>query len=200
MADPRSLPLTGDADADALLGTDPLALLIGMLLDQQVPMERAFRSPYDLKERLEGRLDAAEIAEMDSDELARVFQGPPALHRFPGSMAARTQALCRVLVDDYGGRADAVWTEAETGAELLARLRRLPGFGEQKARIFVAVLAKRLAVTPPGWEEAAGSYAPAGYFSVADIDGAEALARVREHKKAMKASAAAAKGASKASK
>jgi len=187
----RSLPLTGDAAADELLGRDPLALLIGMLLDQQVPMERAFRSPYDLKERLGGRLDAAEIATTDADELARVFQGPPALHRFPGSMAARTQALCQALVDDYGGRADAVWKKAKTGAELLARLRALPGFGEQKARIFVAVLAKRLEVTPPGWEEAAGPYAAVGHFSVADVDSAEALARVREHKKAMKAAAAA---------
>ncbi len=188
----RTLPLTGDADADALLGRDPLALLIGMLLDQQVPMERAFRSPYDLKERLGGRLDAAEIAEMDSDELARVFQGPPALHRFPGSMAARTQALCRVLVDEYGGRAEKVWKGAKTGQELFANLRRLPGFGDQKSRIFVAVLAKRLGVTPPGWEEAAGPYAAVGHFSVADIDSAEALARVREHKKAMKAAAKAA--------
>ena len=182
-----TLPLTGDADADALLGRDPLALLIGMLLDQQVPMERAFRSPYDLKERLGGRLDAVEIAEIDADELARVFRGPPALHRFPGSMAARTQALCRVLVDEYGGRAEKVWKGAKTGPELFANLRGLPGFGEQKARIFVAVLAKRLGVTPPGWEDAAGPYAAVGHFSVADIDSAEALAKVREHKKAMKA-------------
>jgi len=183
------LRVTGDPEADTLLGTDPLALLIGMLLDQQVPMERAFRSPYDLKNRLGGRLDALEIAGMDADELARVFRGPPALHRFPGSMAARTQALCRVLVDDYDGRADTVWKPATTGQELFANLRHLPGFGEQKARIFVALLAKRLGVTPPGWEEAAGPYAATGYFSVADIDSAEALARVRAHKRAVKAAA-----------
>jgi uncharacterized HhH-GPD family protein len=190
MAGPAStLPLTGHAAADRLLGSDPLALLIGMLLDQQVPMERAFRSPYDLKERLGGRLDAAEIAEMDADELAEAFVGPPALHRFPGSMAARTQALCRALVDGYGGRADRVWERARTGDELLTNLRALPGFGDQKARIFVALLAKRLGVAPPGWEEAAGPYAAVGYFSVADIDGPEALARVREHKRAMKAAA-----------
>jgi len=183
------LRVTGDPEADALLGTDPLALLIGMLLDQQVPMERAFRSPFDLKQRLGGRLDAVEISDMDADELATVFRGPPALHRFPGSMAARTQALCRVLVDEYDGRADTVWKPATTGQELFANLRHLPGFGEQKARIFVALLAKRLGVTPPGWEQAAGPYAAAGYFSVADIDSAEALALVREHKRAVKAAA-----------
>ena len=186
----RSLPLTGDAAADRLLGRDPLALLIGMLLDQQVPMERAFRSPYDLQERLGGRLDAARIAGMDADELAAVFVGPPALHRFPGSMAARTQALCQALVDGYGGRAEAVWQTAETGDQLLSNLRALPGFGEQKARIFVALLAKRLGVTPPGWEDAAGPYAAVGHFSVADVDSAEALARVREHKRAAKERAA----------
>jgi len=187
-----ALPLTGDPAADELLGSDPLALLIGMLLDQQVAMERAFRSPYDLKERLGGRLEAAEIAGFDPDEMVRIFQGPPALHRFPGSMAARTQAMCRVLVESYGGRAEPVWTTAATGGELLANLRTLPGFGEQKARIFLALLAKRFGVTPPGWEEAAGPYAAVGHFSVADIDGPDALARVREHKKAMKAAAKAA--------
>ncbi len=186
---PRTLPLTGDPAADRLLSSDPLALLIGMLLDQQVPMERAFRSPYDLKERLGGRLDAGQIAAMDADELARVFQGPPALHRFPGSMAARTQALCQAVVDEYGGRAEKVWKGVKTGQELFGNLRGLPGFGEQKARIFVAVLAKRMGVTPPGWEDAAGPYAAVGHFSVADIDSAEALAKVREHKRAMKAAA-----------
>ena len=184
-----ALPLSGDPDADELLATDPLALLIGMLLDQQVPMERAFHSPYDLKERLGGRLDGAEIAAMDPDELAVVFRGPPALHRFPGSMAARTQDLSRHLVEHYGGRADRVWNEAKTGQELFANLKALPGFGEQKARIFVALLAKRLGVTPAGWEEVAGGYGQPGWFSVADIDGPDALARVREHKRAMKAEA-----------
>ena len=188
-----TLALAQDPAADELLGRDPLALLIGMLLDQQVPMERAFLSPYELKERLDGRLDAAEIATMDAEELAGVFRGPPALHRYPTSMAGRTQDLCRVLVQTYGGRAGEVWTLAETGEELFARLRALPGFGEQKARIFTALLAKRLGVTPPGWEEVAGPYAQVGHFSVADIDGPEALALVREHKKSMKAAAKAAK-------
>ena len=184
-----ALPLTGDPPADALLEQEPLALLIGMLLDQQVPMERAFHSPYELKERLGGRLDAAEIASMDAEELAAVFRGPPALHRYPGSMAGRAQDLCRVLVERYEGSADRVWSEAATGQELLANLRALPGFGEQKARIFVAVLAKRMGVTPPGWEEAAGAYSLVGHRSVADVDGPEALAAVREHKKALKAAA-----------
>ena len=188
-----SLPFTGNPPADELLATDPLALLIGMLLDQQVPMERAFLSPYELKERLDGRLDAAEIASMDAEELAAVFRGPPALHRYPTSMAGRTQDLCRVLVETYGGRPVDVWGLAGTGEELFARLRALPGFGEQKARIFTALLAKRLGVTPPGWEEVAGPYARAGHFSVADIDGPQALALVREHKKSMKAAAKAAK-------
>jgi uncharacterized HhH-GPD family protein len=188
-----ALPLTGDPQADELLETDALALLIGMLLDQQVPMERAFRSPYDLKERLGGRLDAAEIAGMDAEALAAVFKGPPALHRFPGSMAGRTQDMCRVLVERYEGEAERVWRDARTGEELFANLRVLPGFGEQKARIFTALLAKRLGVRPEGWEEVAGPYAAAGHYSVADIDGPEALARVREYKKAMKAAAKAAK-------
>ncbi len=185
----KSLWLTGDAAADELLATDPLALLVGMLLDQQFPMERAFHSPFDLKERLGGRLDAAEIASMDGEALAAVFRGPPALHRYPGSMAGRTQELCRVLVERYEGRAERVWKEAETGKELFANLRSLPGFGEQKARIFTALLAKRMGVAPPGWEEAAGPYAEVGHRSVADIDGPEGLAAVREHKKAVKAAA-----------
>jgi uncharacterized HhH-GPD family protein len=187
------LPLTGDPAADQLLQDDPLALLIGMLLDQQVPMEKAFRGPYDLKERLDGRLDAAEIASMDGEELAAVFRGPPALHRYPGSMAGRTQELCRALVERFDGRAERVWSTAETGQQLFANLRALPGFGEQKARIFTALLAKRLGVTPPGWEDVAGPYGQMGHFSVADVDGSEALAAVREHKKAMKAAAKAGK-------
>ncbi len=189
----KSLLFTGDAPADELLATDPLALLIGMLLDQQVPMERAFHSPYDLKERLGGRLDAAEIAGMDAEELVAVFRGPPALHRYPGSMAGRTQDLCRMLVERYDGRAEAVWDGAGSGRELFANLKALPGFGDQKARIFTALLAKRLGVTPPGWEEVAGPYAQPGHFSVADIDGPESLAAVREHKKAVKAAAKAGK-------
>ena len=186
---PSALPLTGDPDADELLEHDPLALLIGMLLDQQVPMERAFRSPFDLKQRLGGRLDAAELAEMDGDALAKVFAERPALHRFPGSMAGRTQELARHLVEHYDGQADRVWSDAATGQDLFSRVKALPGFGEQKARIFVALLAKRLGVQPPGWEQVARGYGEPGFFSVADIDGPEALARVREHKRAVKAEA-----------
>ena len=180
------LPLTGDPEADQLLEDEPLGLLVGMLLDQQVPMERAFHSPFDLKERLGGRLDAAEIADIDAGELVAIFRGPPALHRFPGSMAGRTQDLCRMLVERYDGRAENVWSGAATGKDLVSNLKALPGFGEQKARIFTALLAKRLGVTPAGWEEASGAYGRPGHFSVADIDGPEALAAVREHKKAMK--------------
>ena len=187
------LPLTGDPKADQLLEDEPLALLVGMLLDQQVPMEKAFRGPFDLKERM-GRLDAAEIAEFDGEALAVLFRGPPALHRYPGSMAGRTQDLCRALMERYDGDAERVWSSAGTGQELFANLKALPGFGEQKARIFTALLAKRVGVTPPGWEEVAGPYAPVGHFSVADIDGPEALAKVREHKKAIKAAAKAPQG------
>jgi uncharacterized HhH-GPD family protein len=188
-----TLPLTGDPQADQLLEDDALALLIGMLLDQQVPMEKAFRGPYDLKERMGGRLEAAEIASADAEELAALFRGPPALHRYPGSMAGRTQEMCRALVERYDGDAASVWTSAATGQALLANLKALPGFGEQKARIFIALLAKRKGVTPPGWEEVAGPYAQVGHFSVADVDGPEALALVRAHKKAMKAAAKAAR-------
>ncbi len=189
---PNALHLTGDEAADELLSSDPFALLIGMLLDQQIPMEKAFRSPFDLKERLGGRLDPADIADHDPEALAAVFARPPALHRFPGSMAARTQALARTLVDDYGGSAAAVWETADTGTELYQRLKALPGFGDQKARIFLALLAKRLGVQPPGWEEAAGPYSSDGFYSVADIDSPESLAKVREYKRAKKAAAKAA--------
>jgi uncharacterized HhH-GPD family protein len=184
-----TLTLTGDAAADELLNTDPLALLVGMLLDQQVPMEKAFTSPYDLKERLGGTLDAAQIAGMDPDELRRLFAERPALHRFPGSMADRTGDLCRALVEGYAGKAEKVWADAGTGADLLARLRALPGFGEQKAKIFIALLGKRMGVTPPGWQEAAGFYGEHGCYSVADVDGADSLAKVREYKRAAKAEA-----------
>jgi uncharacterized HhH-GPD family protein len=178
-----TLAVTGDPGADELLNTDPLALLIGMLLDQQVPMEKAFHSPYDLKERLGGRLDAADIASRDPDELKQVFAERPALHRFPGAMAARTQELCRVVAERYAGDAAAVWSSTRTGGELFGRLRELPGFGDQKARVFTALLAKRVGVTPVGWEQAAGEYAAAGHHSVADVDGPESLAAVRAYKK-----------------
>ena len=181
------VPVTGDPQADELLATDPLALLIGMLLDQQVPMEWAFLGPSLLRERLGGRLDAAEIAALDPERLAAVFKGPPALHRFPGAMGTRTQALCQHLVDDYGGDAAAVWTGAADGRELVRRLRALPGFGGEKAKIFAALLAKRFGVRPPGWEEVTAPFSDGEPRSVADIDSAESLARVRAWKKMMKA-------------
>ncbi|MGQ0743166.1 MAG: HhH-GPD-type base excision DNA repair protein [Acidimicrobiales bacterium] len=195
MATVTSLPLTGDAEADALLATDPLALLIGMLLDQQIPMEWAFHSPALLRQRLGGRLDCAEIAGYDPEALIAIFTGPPALHRFPKAMAARTQALCQDLIDRFDAQAEQVWAGAVDGAALLANVKALPGFGEQKARIFIALLAKRLGVRPPEWEKAAGAYGAPGYFSVADIDSPDALARVREYKKEAKARAKAATGA-----
>jgi uncharacterized HhH-GPD family protein len=186
MATP-TLPVTGDPEADRLLVTDPLALLIGMLLDQQVPMEWAFGSPLRLKERLGGDLDAARIAAMPTEELEAVFKGPPALHRYPGSMAKRTQALCQHLVDHHDGDAAKVWSRVRSGEALHARIRALPGFGEEKARIFLALLAKRFGKAPEGWEEHAGPFADGTPRSVADIDSPEALARVREFKRAMKA-------------
>ena len=181
-----TLAVTGDPEADELLNTDPLKLLVGMLLDQQVPMEWAFIAPYRLKERLGGQLDAGVIARMDPDELIALFKGPPALHRFPGSMGKRVQALTQVIVDEYGGDASRIWREAENGEDLQRRLLALPGFGPDKTRIFIALLAKRLGVRPPGWEQAAGPFADDTPRSVADIDSPETLARVREWKQAMK--------------
>jgi uncharacterized HhH-GPD family protein len=185
--------LSGDADADTLLTTDPLALLIGMVLDQQIPLERAFRSPYDLQERLGRQLDAAALASMDPDALAAVFGEKPALHRFPKSMAGRVQELCARIVDSYDGDPAAIWTSAADGKALLANVKALPGFGEQKARIFVALLGKQLGVRPPGWEKAAAPFGDPGSFtSVADIDSPETLAKVRQYKQKMKAKAKAA--------
>jgi uncharacterized HhH-GPD family protein len=182
-----TLPVTGDAEADKLLADDPLALMIGMLLDQQVPMEWAFSGPLRLKERLGGRLDAADIASRDPGELEQMFKGPPALHRYPGSMAKRTQALCQYLVDHHGGDAADVWTGVDDGRELVRRVKALPGYGGEKAKIFTALLAKRFGVRPAGWEEAAAPFSDDEPRSVADIDSAETLQRVRSWKKAMKA-------------
>ena len=185
--------VTGDDAVDQLLSDDPLALLVAMVLDQQVPLERAFRSPYDLQERLGGRLDAAALASMDPEALAAVFSERPALHRFPKSMAGRVQDVCTVIVDSYGGDAAGVWTSAADGKELLANVKALPGFGEQKARIFIALLGKQLGVRPPGWEKAASPYGDTGTFrSVADIDSPESLVKVRQYKQKMKAKAKAA--------
>jgi uncharacterized HhH-GPD family protein len=181
-----TLPLTGEPEADELLAKDPLALILGMLLDQQFPMERAFVAPYRLRERLGGRLDAAEIASMDPDRLEEVFRTPPALHRFHGAMAKRAQALCQTLVDEWGGDAAALWRDASSGSELVKRLRSLPGFGAQKAKVFAALLAKRFGVRPEGWEQATSPYSDDQPRSVADIDSPDSLARVREWKRTMK--------------
>jgi uncharacterized HhH-GPD family protein len=186
----NTLHLSQDPAADQLLSADPLALLIGMVLDQQIPLERAFSSPKDLKDRLGGRLDAEEIADMDPDQLAAVFSERPALHRFPAANAKRVQQLCRIVLDEYGGQAADIWSKAADGEDLLRRVRALPGFGEQKARIFVGLLGKQLGVTLPGWEEAAGKFGqPDTYMSVADIVDAESLGRVRAYKQQLKAAA-----------
>jgi len=193
------LRLAQDPAADKLLSAEPLALLIGMVLDQQIPLEKAFRGPLDLKERLGGRLDAAEIATMSPEELALVFARPPALHRFPRANANRVQELCRIVVAEYRGKAARVWSTAADGAELFRRVKALPGFGEQKARIFVALLGKQVGVQPAGWQEAAGAFGQTGSFvSVADIEGPESLARVRQFKQERKAAAKAAAAAMEA--
>ena len=181
-----SLAVTGDPDADRLLNTDPLALLVGMLLDQQVPMEWAFRGPATLVSRL-GDLDAGTVADMDPEAFLEACRTKPAIHRFPRSMAGRIQDLCRHLVDHHGGDAADIWRGASDGADLSRRLRALPGYGAEKTMIFVAVLAKRMGVAPEGWEAAAGPFADDVPRSVADIDSPEALATVRAWKKAQKA-------------
>jgi uncharacterized HhH-GPD family protein len=184
------LHITGDDVADRLLSDDPLALLVGMLLDQQVPMETAFAGPAKIRERL-GAFDAATIASTDPAKLVEVFQQTPAVHRFPGSMAERTQALCAALVAEWGGDAARLWTDGDPdGATILKRLKALPGFGDQKAKIFLALLGKQYGLTATGWESAAGHYGEPGSFrSVADIVDAASLSKVREFKKAAKAAA-----------
>src|ERR1700678_2053509 len=187
---PVHLYLSGDPDADQFLSEDSLALLIGMVLDQQVPLERAFSAPRDLRDRLGRPLDAGAIAAMDPDELAALFSQRPALHRFPASNAGRVQQLCQILVDDYGGDAARVWKDASSGTDLLQRVRALPGFGEQKAKIFVALLGKQLGVRPQGWKDVSRPFGdPGTHFSVADITSAESLKRVRAHKAELKAAA-----------
>jgi uncharacterized HhH-GPD family protein len=186
-----TLYLATDPAADELLATNPLALLVGMLLDQQIPLEKAFSSPYVLTQRLGvATLDAAALAAHDPADFTRIFATPPALHRFPAAMAERTQRLCQVIVDEFGGDPASVWTGAKTGADLLKRVGRLPGFGKQKAQIFVALLGKQFEVRPRGWREAAGEFGAArSYKSVADITDAASLAKVRDYKKQMKAAA-----------
>jgi uncharacterized HhH-GPD family protein len=187
-----SLPI--DAEANALLDRDPLAVLIGLTLDQQITMEKAFTSPWVLAQRLGHEPTAVELADSDPGELVAIFAKPPALHRFPKAMAARVQEVCRVLVDRYDGDAAALWRDVPDGAELYRRIVALPGFGKQKAQIFVALLGKQYAVQPPGWREAAGGYgAENAHKSVADIVDDESLAKVRAYKKQLKADAKAAK-------
>ena len=180
------LSVTGNAEADALLNTNPLALLLGMLLDQQVPMEWAFTGPFLLKERMGGTLDVHDIASMPEEEFLAIAKGPRAIHRFPGSMGKRVQAVCQVIVDEYEGDASRIWSDVTSGAELRKRLEALPGFGAEKSRIFIALLAKRFGVQPEGWQEAASPFGDDTARSVADIDSAETLARVREWKQARK--------------
>ena len=190
-----TLHITGDAAADRLLTDDPLALLIGMLLDQQVAMETAFAGPLKIQERV-GSVDAETLAHYDPDQFAAVFTQSPAVHRFPGSMAARVQSLCAVIEQDWAGDASAIWTQGDPdGATVLARLKKLPGFGEQKAKIFLALLGKQYGYTGDGWREAAGAYGEEGSFrSVADIVSPDSLTKVREHKRAMKSAAKAGGG------
>lgn len=192
----KKLCLAQDPDADALLTDSPLALLIGMVLDQQIPLEWAFKGPLNLTQRLGRDLDAADLASRDPEELAKAFATPPALHRFPGSMAGRVQQMCRVIVDEYGGDPAAIWSDATSGTELLKRLEALPGFGKQKAKIFLALLGKQLAVRPKGWREAAGEFGVDGSRkSIADITNAKSLGQVRDYKKSMKAAKKAAAAA-----
>ncbi len=186
-----SLHIAQDPVADEVLSTDPFALLTGMLLDQQFPMERAFAGPAKVLERF-GTLDPAAIAEADPEAFATLCATPPAVHRYGRSMGGRIQELARVVVDEYGGDAERLWREADSGADLLARLKRLPGFGDQKARIFAALVGKQLGVRPDGWEQAAGAYAEPGSFrSVADVVDQDSLDKVRAFKKEQKAAATA---------
>jgi uncharacterized HhH-GPD family protein len=192
-----TLHLAQQADADALLSRSPLALMIGMLLDQQVPMELAFTGPYTVAQRMgAAELDAQVIAGWDPEEFAALFAAKPAVHRYPGSMAKRVQQLCQFLVAHYGGQAEAVWRDAPTGAELLRRLNELPGFGAQKSQIFLALLGKQLEVRPAGWQEAAGGYGEDDcHRSVADITDTETLGQVRAYKQQAKQAAKAKKKA-----
>lgn len=178
---PGCLPFTEDEEANRLLAEDGLALLLGMLFDQQFPMERAFYGPRLLKERLGGRLDPETVAGTEIGELEEIFKGPPAIHRYPASMARRAQELCQGILDDYQGRADSLWETAPDGGELLRRLEALPGYGKQKSRIFVGLLGKRLGIRPKGWDEVA-----ADWPSIADVASFADVATLREQKRAMK--------------
>jgi uncharacterized HhH-GPD family protein len=182
-----AIPITGDEASDRLLQDEPLALLIGMLLDQQVPMEWAFKGPMTLRTRLGGELDAGAIAAMDVEEFVAVCADKPAIHRFPAAMGRRIHELCAQLVERYDGDAEALWRDVGTAEELHSRLRELPGYGEEKTKIFIAILGKRLGVRPSGWEQVAAPFSDEQPRSVADVHSEESLGRVREWKKAMKA-------------
>ena len=187
--------ITGDPKSDAVLDKYPFAILTGMMLDQQYPMEHAFRGPAKVLDRF-GSLDPATIAAADPETFAALCSTPPAIHRFPGSMSARLQELARIIDEEYDGDASRLWSEAPTGAELLKRVMALPGFGKQKAQIFVTLLAKQLDVRPEGWVRAVGAYAEDGYRSVADVVDAASLQKVRDFKKEKKAAAKAAAASS----
>jgi uncharacterized HhH-GPD family protein len=185
-----AISITGDPAADAELQNNPFALVVGMLLDQQVPMERAFAGPHVLATRLGGPFDPAVVAELDPEAFAEICSRAPAVHRYPGSMAARIQALARHIVDEYAGNAAAIWTGVPTAKDLLARVRRLPGFGPTKSMILIALLGKQFGVRPEGWREAAGGYADEGvHRSVADVVDADSLAKVRAYKQEQKRAA-----------
>lgn len=190
------LHLAQQEEADALLSRDPFALVVGMLLDQQMPMERAFAGPFRVAERLGAeRLDPRDVADYDPEAFVEVMARPPAVHRYPGSMAGRVQALARYVVEQYAGDVTALWRDAESGDDVRARLQALPGFGPQKARIFTALLGKQLGVRPVGWREAAGEYGQDGtYLSVADVRDEHSLAAVRDAKRRVKAEKRAAAG------
>jgi uncharacterized HhH-GPD family protein len=185
----KQIRIAQDEAADEVLSSDPFALLVGMLLDQQYPMEHAFRGPWKIKERF-GTLAPDAIAAAEPEAFAELCSTPPAIHRYGRSMAGRVQQLATVVRDQYDGRAETIWTGASDATDLLTRLRNLPGFGDQKARIFAALVGKQLDVRPPGWQEAIGPYAEDGsYRSVADVVDAESLQKVREFKQAAKADA-----------
>ncbi len=189
----NQIHITGLDEADRILTESPFALLAGMMLDQQYPMEHAFRGPAKVTERF-GSFEPQVIANADPEPFAALCSVPPAIHRFPGSMAARLQELARIVVAEYDGHAERIWTEAADGKDLAKRIQALPGFGAQKAKIMVALIAKQLGVRPAGWEQVAGDYALDGYRSVADVVDPESLQKVRDFKKQKKAAAKAAAG------
>jgi uncharacterized HhH-GPD family protein len=183
-----AIHITGDAHADEVLTDSPFALLVGMMLDQQYPMEHAFRGPAKVLDRF-GSIEPGAIAAADPAEFKALCSTPPAIHRFPGSMAERLQTLAALVEEKYDGHAERLWTEATSASDLLARVMELPGFGKQKSQIFVALLAKQLGVRPEGWERVVGDYALEGYRSVADVTDAASLQKVRDFKQAKKAAA-----------